>query len=195
MSGAGHGYAPDATDPTRPPPDGPRSDQDARITPFLVMKLTPGDTGARPVMQAMQEGMATLVVGDEATPDQDNGFTVFGGNQRLIVSGEVTNLGRSPALMGIARLYIVDGVELTANFGGSATPFDVTDFQAAAGKPSRFRFRRPWLPMFSVNPLARRISIFIHVVDLAGDSAPFVLDNGGLESRHRVRRDFLVATN
>jgi hypothetical protein len=164
---------------------------DDRLTPFLILKLTPGDLGQRPVMQALQQGMKTLVVAHEASPGIDAGFVLRAGDTYR-VSGMVTNAGQSPALMGLAKLFIVDGATLTREFGRDITPpYDIVDFQAWPGQDALLRFRRPWIAPrpTPTGGLANRISVFIHVIDLSGDVSDFFLTNTGVE-RRIARRDF-----
>ena len=170
-------------------PNRPIEPRDERLTPFLVLRLNPTDTGSRPVMQAIAAGMPTLVLAEKGGLGSDAGFRIRPGHT-YGVYGEVANLGKSPALMGLAHLYIVDGPTLMQHWQKSTPAFDIIDFQAWPGKAAPLRFRRIWTVP---NPqmLARRISIFIHVSDLAGDTAPFVLGNTG-DDRHVARRDFLI---
>lgn len=167
----------------------PAETRDDRLTPFLVLRLDPTDTGSRPVMQAVAAGMPTLILAEQGGPGNDAGFRIRPGHT-YGVSGEVANLGRSPALMGLARLHIVDGTTLAQHWQKTVPVFDIIDFQAWPGKAAALRFRRVWTVP---NPqmLARRISIFIHVSDLSGDTAPFKLGNTG-DDRHIARRDFLI---
>ena len=159
-----------------------------RVTPFLVMQLTPGDVGVRPVMQAPLPAMRTIVVTDAAAGTVVD-FDLHAG-RAYIVSGTVTNLGRAPALLGLARLYILNGVELGTNWTKRIPPFDITGFSAGPGRRAGFTFRREWVAPIHQGGLSGRIIIFIHVEDMSGDLTPFVVSGGHLGERRSVRRDF-----
>jgi hypothetical protein len=165
-----------------------KPDKRQRVTPFLVLQLTPSDMGVRPVMQAPLPAMRTIVLVDAASPGTAIDFDLRAG-KAYVVSGTVTNFGRAPALLGLARLYVLTGAQLAANWTKNVPPFDVTGFSAFPGRRSEFTFRREWVAPKPNGP-SERISIFIHVEDMSGDRTPFVVANGHLGERRIVRDDF-----
>jgi hypothetical protein len=144
--------------------------------------------GVRPVMQAPLPGMRTLEVAAATSPGTPVDFDLKAGTA-YVVSGTVTNLGRAPALLGLARLYVLTGAQLMANWGKPFSPYDVTGFSALPGRRVSLTFRREWVAPQPKGP-SERISVFIHVGDMSGDRTSFVVANGHLGERRIVRDDF-----